>query len=252
MSLTYERVRSARLSDHVAQQLERWMLAEQFAPGVQLPTEKVLCERFGVSRAVIREAIARLKADGCVQTRQGSGAFVAALPGEGSFRLVPSGRDAEQALPQEVSDVFEFRYLMETGAAELAAARRTSVDLERMLAALERMRSALAEQRDAVGDDDEFHVAVAAATQNPQLERFQAFMGRQLSASRAPTWNQAGHASGRAMQAQLEHERIYEAIRAGDPVAARRAAAQHLVWAARRLGLEPLRWQAADNVEVDE
>lgn len=234
--------RVSRLSDEVAGQLERWITEQELSSGTQLPTEKVLCGRFGVSRAVIREAIARLKAEGCVTTRQGSGAFVAARPGQGSFRLLRDQDHAPPILLGEMSDIFELRYLVETGAAERAALRRTAGDLDRMRAVLGRMDDALAARADAVGDDDAFHIAIAAATRNPQIERFQAFMGGQFSDSRAPTWSIDGHRTGRAREAQAEHVRIFEAIARRDAQAARRAAQAHLVSAARRLGLDPLRW----------
>jgi GntR family transcriptional repressor for pyruvate dehydrogenase complex len=241
--------RPYRLSDSVARQLERWIQEQQLVSGAQLPTEKVLCERFGVSRAVIREAISRLKADGCVLTRQGSGAYVAARPGQGSFRLVRESSRPGVGPAREVKDIFELRFFVEAGAAELAALRRTESDLERMRKALERMSLALAGSIDAVADDDAFHVAVAAATHNPQLERFQAFMGQQFSESRAPTWSTEGHRVGRARQAQEEHMRIYESIAAGDARGAREAAETHLVGAAKRLGLDPLYRVAANSPE---
>lgn len=244
--------RAPRLSDVVARQLEGWISEQGLQSGAQLPTEKVLCERFGVSRAVIREAISRLKADGCVMTRQGSGAYVAARPGQGSFRLVRASSDAHAAPSTEISDrealdIFELRFLVETGAAELAAQRRSRDDLERMGAALQRMAEALKLGADAVSDDDAFHVAVAGATQNPQIERFQVFMGRQFSDSRAPTWSAEGHRIGRARDAQAEHERIFDTIVAGDALAARAAAAAHLLGAAQRLGLDARRWGAAES-----
>jgi len=242
MSAPEKSPRPSRLSEAVARQLEGWISEQQLKSGAQLPTEKALCERFGVSRAVIREAISRLKADGCVLTRQGSGAYVAARPGHGTFRLVRESPRLAGVSPDEVSDIFELRYLVESGAAELAALRRNAADLARMEAALARMGEALAAGTDAVADDDAFHVAVAAATHNPQLERFQAFMGQQFSESRAPTWSARGHATGRARQAHTEHTRIFEAIAAGDGAAARAAAAAHLVGAARRLALDPARW----------
>lgn len=242
----------ARLSDDVARQLEQWISEQRLAPGTQLPTEKVLCERFGVSRAVIREAISRLKADGCVRTRQGSGAYVSARPGQASFRLLRPTSVAPETLSPEVPDVFELRYLIETGAAELAALRRTPADLERMRGALARMGEALLAFEDALADDDAFHVAIAAATHNPQIERFQVFMGQQMSDSRAPTWSAAGHVAGWARQAQQEHERIFAAIAGGDAAGARGAAAAHLVRAASRLGLDPRRWRAADNLESEQ
>jgi GntR family transcriptional repressor for pyruvate dehydrogenase complex len=234
--------RPARLSDTVAGRLAQWIDEQQLASGAQLPTEKVLCERFGVSRAVIREAISRLKADGCVTTRQGSGAFVAARPGQSSFRLVRESPESPLISVDEMADIFELRYLIETGAAARAALRRTAEDLEQMRRVLARMQEALVVAADAVGDDDAFHVAIAAATHNPQIERFQAFVGQQFSDSRAPTWDADGHRSGRARDAQGEHIRIFEAIAAGDARAARSAAEAHLVCAARRLGLDPSRW----------
>ncbi|MBA4743336.1 MAG: FadR family transcriptional regulator [Azoarcus sp.] len=237
--------RTHRLSDEVADSLEAWMRAEGLAPGAQLPTEKVLGERFGVSRPVVREAIARLKADGCVRTRQGSGAFVAARPGEGVFRL-----PLPDVLPQDAADVFELRYVIETGAAALAAERREEGDLMRIAQALARMHAALIGADDAVVDDDAFHVAIAEATHNRALARFQQFVGQQFSGSRAPTWSPAGHRAGRAHDAQREHERIYEAIAAGDAHAARRAAAAHLSGAACRLGLDPARWGALTDEET--
>lgn len=242
--------RGARLSDLVARQLEAWISEQGLKAGALLPTEKVLCERFGVSRAVIREAISRLKADGCVMTRQGSGAYVAARPGQGTFRLLRGSGNREGTTDgtvseREISDIFELRYLVEAGAAELAALRRSPAELERMRAALERMSAALAAGTDAHTDDDAFHVAVAAATHNPQIERFQVFMGQQFSDSRAPTWNAEGHRTGWARESQAEHARIFEAIAAGDGVAARAAATAHLAGAVQRLGLKERRWGAA-------
>ena len=233
-----EKQRSPRLSDSVARRLEAWISAENLPSGAQLPTEKVLCERFGVSRAVIREAISRLKADGCVTTRQGSGAFVAARPGQASFRLVRANAGVASTADKEIADIFELRYLVEAGAAELAAQRRADTDLERMGDAIRRMAAALESGADAVADDDAFHVAVAAATHNPQIERFQMFMGQQFSDSRAPTWSAEGHRTGRAQEAQAEHQRIFDAIVAGDALAARAAAVAHLTRAARRLGMD--------------
>ena len=70
--------RPLRLSEEVCVDLQRRIARGEIKPGDRLPTEKALGEAFGVSRAVVREAIARLKADGLIETRQGSGAFAVA------------------------------------------------------------------------------------------------------------------------------------------------------------------------------
>src|SRR5512145_1357854 len=113
------------LADQLVRAMQARIDAGDLAPGARLPTEHALGERFGVSRAVVREAIARLKADGYVETRQGAGAFVADEPGLASFRLAPDGR----VEPDELGQLFELRAAVEVATARLAAGRRTRADL---------------------------------------------------------------------------------------------------------------------------
>lgn len=227
--------RPPRLADTVSASLQDWIRGGDLHPGDQLPTEKQMCDRFGVSRAVVREAIARLKADGYVETRQGLGAFVARHAGRGNFRIVVPGT-GEAAV--DLEQVFELRRVMEVGIAEIAAQRRTRADLEDMRAPLARMARALESGSQASEDDDAFHRAIAAATHNPLVKRFMDFMSEQVQESRIPTWDEDGHALGRAAAAQAEHVAMFDAIVAGDAQAARRAAEEHLRAAAARLNLQ--------------
>ena len=144
---------SAGLSADIGAALEQRIRSGAYAPGARLPTEMALAAEFGVSRAVVREAVARLKADGLVASRQGSGMSVAARPDSGSFKLAP-GTPAGEAL----SHIFELRALVETGAAELAARRRTPADLAAMYAALQAMGEAVRQ-----GDDGARLTVVASA-----------------------------------------------------------------------------------------
>ena len=226
-------VRPPRLAETLSRSLIGWVREGRLAPGDQFPTEKQLADQFAVSRAVVREAIARLKADGYVETRQGAGAFVSRQAGYGSFRLQ---EDAVSATCH-ARNAFELRYVVELGCAELAAKRRTAADLMALQVPLARMNDALRSGLQGAADDDAFHRAVAAATHNPLVERFVEFMGAQFSASRVPTWNEHGRSNGRACDAQREHEAIYAAIAAGDAQAAREAAERHLREGAKRLGI---------------
>lgn len=223
--------RPAALSDEVCRLLAARIRSGELGPGARLPTEKSLGDALGVSRAVVREALSRLKADGMVESRQGSGAFVAARPGSASFRLA-DGADAA-----DLAQVFELRMMVEVAAAELAAGRRRRADLARMRAALADMDAALAHMSDGAAADDRFHRAIADATRNPMVARFVEFLGGNLSRSRVPTWSAGGFADGLAQAAQQEHHRLYAAIEAGDARAARRLAEVHLRRAAARLGL---------------
>ncbi len=88
----------------------------RLAPGARLPTEQELTTEFGVSRTVVREAVAALRADGLVVTRRGSGAYVAD-PAAGPFRIVPP---RATSLP-DIINVMELRLAVEVQAAALVA-----------------------------------------------------------------------------------------------------------------------------------
>ena len=228
--------RPMSLAEVVARELEAWVRQGGLAAGAQLPSEKELVGRFCVSRAVIREAVSRLKADGWIESRQGAGAFVAPQGRRASFRLIAGGAPGAATL----GDIFELRSVVEAGAAELAARRRRPEDLACLAEAMARMEAALDDTggaEDGPNADDAFHVAIAAATGNPMIQQFVAFMGQQFSDSRRPTWDAAGQGAGRAAAAQAEHRAIFEAIQAGDGAAAAQAAREHIAAAAQRLGL---------------
>jgi GntR family transcriptional regulator, transcriptional repressor for pyruvate dehydrogenase complex len=222
--------RPPRLSEEVSTELEARIQRGDYAPGAQLPTEKVLAETFGVSRAVVREAIARLKADGLIETRQGSGAFVAENPKSLNFRLpVDSG--------SSLLHIFELRTMVEATVAELAARRRTDADIAAMRECLERMEAALADETDGSEADDDFHLAIASATHNQYVLRLSEFLGRQFSESRRMAWVDNARGMESPREAQREHYKLLDAIAAGDPAAARQAAHVHLSGAAERVGI---------------
>jgi len=230
-----EVARPTRLADQVVNALRARIASGELAPGARLPTEQRLGERFGVSRAVVREAIAHLKSDGYVETRQGAGAFIAARPGLASFRIGHDGK----VDPDELAQIFELRSAVEVAAARLAAERRTRAELAAIRAALGRVAGAIAEGTDGTAADDAFHRAIATATHNAYMHRFVEFLGHHFSESRRPSWTEAGRRAGRPQAAQREHDRIYAAIARGDPRAAARAAEQHLRGTAARLGVGP-------------
>jgi GntR family transcriptional repressor for pyruvate dehydrogenase complex len=223
--------RPPRLSEEVSADLETRIQRGDYAPGAQLPTEKVLAETFGVSRAVVREAIARLKADGLIETRQGSGAFVTENPKSLNFRLSATGESS-------LLHIFELRTMIEATVAELAARRRTDADVEAMRKCLKRMEEALASEADGSEADDDFHLAIAAATHNQYVLRLAEFLGRQFSESRRMAWIDHPKGMESPREAQREHNVMIAAIAAGDPAAARQAAHVHLRGAAERVGLD--------------
>jgi GntR family transcriptional repressor for pyruvate dehydrogenase complex len=226
--------RTTGLSAMLAARLAAMIRAGEFGPGDRLPTEKQLVERFSVSRAVVREAIARLKTEGFVETRQGAGAFVAARPGLASFRIHAPGNDIGLLAGTDLIHVFELRSVIEVGMAELAAQRRTADDLAALNAAFVQMQQALDSGADGAAADDVFHAAVATAAHNPYLAQFSAFLAQHFSATRALTWQPDARRSGGTAAAQAEHRDLLQAITRGDAEAAGFAARRHVAEAAAR------------------
>lgn len=226
MKMPARRSMSADLVDLIRERIRRGELTS----GDRLPTERMLVAELGVSRSVVREAVARLSAEGWVEARQGSGVFVRSGPQ--TFQLTAE----EMADLDDVLRLLELRVAIEAEMAGLAAERRTPDEL----AAIERAHAALKADIAAGGDgvdaDVALHNAIARATQNQYFVRIIEFLGRSL-VPRRNVATRPERPSARAAYLKTierEHEQLISAIRAGDPKAARRAARNHLERSLRR------------------
>ncbi|APA87399.1 FadR family transcriptional regulator [Paraburkholderia sprentiae WSM5005] len=227
----FDKIPARAMSDTVAQQLLKQIDKGTFARGARLPTEAVLAQQFGVSRTVIREALSRLKNEGVVEPRQGSGVFVA---GHGAIR--PLRIDyAEAVEPGSVVQILALRRAIEAEVASEAAMRRSDADMAAIDAALERIERAVADGEDGVAEDVAFHRAIAAATGNPYLLKTLSFLNQYLEAGTLVTRRNEALREDFSRQVRDEHAAIAAAIRGSDPMAARIAAQTHLYNAARRL-----------------
>jgi DNA-binding FadR family transcriptional regulator len=149
------------LTGELVRRLTEEITGGRFAPNEQLPTEQDMIASFGVSRTVVREAIAALKAEGLVEARQGAGIFVANNP-RPPFRIDPMSIRCVG----DVLQLMELRISVEVEAAGLAAARRITVQMRVIKQALQDFKRAMHASQAAVEADFEFHCAVGAATNN--------------------------------------------------------------------------------------
>ena len=226
--------RPPSLPEEIARRITADIRDGRLPPGSQLPTEAELARSFEVSRTVIREAVSRLKYDGLVRSHQGLGAFVCEEPARAPLRIEPVGPGDQQALVH----LFELLVVVESGAAALAAARREEAQLAAIRAALDEMATAVTVGLDGVDADAKFHGAIADATNNSYFRALGAFLdAHHHEGIRAARQNTARYHRPEVVQA--EHERIYEAIAAGDPAAAADAMRTHLTNAIDRLQLRP-------------
>ena len=199
------------------------------AVGTKLPTEQTLSRQFGVSRTVVREAISRLKSDGLVESRQGSGVSVVPASLRRSFKLHGVALDRQQVIA-----LLELRQPLEMASARLAASRHTREDLREIVDAQRRMMESLDWSDEGVQADLDFHHAIAKATRNSFYADFMAFLGGALRATILTARSESKNPNIKSITLQ-EHARIVQAIEARDPDAAGHAMLLHLQGASLRM-----------------
>jgi DNA-binding FadR family transcriptional regulator len=210
-------VRGATLAAQVAAQVEALITSGEWPVGTRIPPEIELVTRLGVSRSTVREALRSLVHTGMLEARPGDGTYVRAF----SELAVPLLRRARRA---HLREAVEVRCVLEQHAASLAAQRRSKRDVARLRALLRRQREA-----SATGDlaayaeaDAALHRAVVACAGNAFLAEIYEHLGGALKLSVSPElWDD--HYALAVEEVEL-HAALVEAIAAGDPAAAERAA----------------------------
>jgi DNA-binding FadR family transcriptional regulator len=219
-------------TQELTKRLAAAILNGRLQPGARLPTEKELTLATGVSRAVVREAVAALRADGLVITHQGRGAFVSANVECRPFRI-----DSEKVRSaQDVLQILELRTGLEIEASGLAAERRTNDDLRQIEAALRSIKADIEAGGNAVDADFRFHLTILRSAHNRHFPKFLEFLGNFIiPRQRIDLTSDSETERGRYLRKiQVEHIAICDAIRRQDIKAARKAARLHLFNALRR------------------
>jgi GntR family transcriptional activator of glc operon len=215
------------IAQDISYRLERLILDGGLAPEQKMPSERQLATRLGVSRAIIREALHELQGRGVIETRHGKGSFVA--------RIVPGSEDEGEdspllqmftGHPRTLYDLLEVREQLEGQAAYLAAQRATALDLHRITKAY----SAL-EHTDPLTNarpDHNFHQAIVEASHNPVLVHvLNGLKNLMLLTVEASVANLNPREEMRN-KISRQHKRIYQAVMAGKPEAAKRIAMAHV------------------------
>lgn len=227
------------VSDRIAQQILKLIVAEEIRPGDRLPSERELAVLLGVSRPSVREAVKALEAQGRLHVRHGQGVFVAA----------PSAaKDLRTALARQemtLGELFLMREVLEVPAADWAAAAGDQQRIAAAAAALEELIVAskaeppdftLLRQLDAA-----FHLRIVEAAGNRFLRQTLGVLQEMLATSMETTLE----VPGRLAKSRTEHERILDALKRGDRTAARNATRRHIrsAQAAARVRLQDERRQ---------
>jgi len=209
-----------RLYQQVADQIRGLIQGGQLVPGARLPAERELAQQLGVSRPSLREALIALEIDGSVEIRMGSGIYVTAEPDRRQWQ---SGSMGESPL-----ELMQARATVEGAVILLAAARVTPDFLKSLRQVLDQMRTEITEGRKPLDLDRLFHLTIANQSGNSVLahivgdlfdERHSPMSAQIRTRFETPeTWTSA----------LAEHETIYAALEARNPLLAQTRMHAHL------------------------
>ncbi|MDX1457914.1 MAG: FCD domain-containing protein [Marinobacter sp.] len=216
--------KSPSLAQEISDRIERQIVEGSLLPEEKIPSERLLSERFGASRAVIREALRELQGRGLIETHHGRGSFVS--------RMVPEPEADSRLLqliaghPSTLYDLLEVREQLEGQAAYLAAERANQRDRYFITKAFEQMNAA--DPMSNARLDHAFHLAIVEASHNPVLVHvLSSLKNLMLMTVKASVANLNPRDSFR-QQIAKQHQRIYRTVLAGQPKAAKRAAMAHV------------------------
>ncbi len=218
----YKIVRTSRLYEQIVQQIEESVLNGTLKPGDQLPAERDLAQRLGVSRTAVREAVKTLREKGLVEAYSGRGTFVT----NGTSQAARQSFDLMVKIGQQEGSphLAELRLILEPGIAALAAERVKEEDLVTMREAVDVMDRSQEDPQAYIEADLDFHLALAEAAANPLiLSLIDSIVGL-LREQRIKIFN----VEGGPQRGQYHHKRILAAVEQRDPEMASEAMRAHL------------------------
>lgn len=230
LSQTTSTAERENLSDKIYSHIVDAISQGEFHEKSRLPTEAELAERFGVSRPTVREALFRLRSDGIITSRRGSGSFVAKRPSPQPMQFGPIESIAD------IDRYYSFRLCVESGAAALAADKHTPEQLDSIIQALQALTQAHRLGLSGIEEDVAFHMAIADASHNPFFISTIEFIVRpirqcmELSSNLAASKSQERHE-----QVRGEHQAIVDAIAGRRPEQAAQAMHIHIDASRRRM-----------------
>ncbi|ANB58262.1 bacterial regulatory s, gntR family protein [Anoxybacillus sp. B7M1] len=224
--MEYKQIKPKKIYEEVAETIFDMIKSGVLKPGDKLDSVQQLAENFQVGRAAIREALTALKAMGLIELKQGEGTYIREFdPTMLSFPI----SIAALMKKEDIAYLLEVRKLLEVGAAGVAARKRTERDLKAMEEALEQMRQGIGNEKIGEKADFLFHIAIAAASQNPILVSLMNNISEMMIETMRET-RRIWLFSKQATSEQLleEHMNIFEAIQRQDVNAAQARMLEHL------------------------
>ncbi|MGA7221942.1 MAG: FadR/GntR family transcriptional regulator [Candidatus Acidiferrales bacterium] len=218
----YKVVRSSRLYEQIVQQIEDSILNGTLKSGDQLPSERELALKFGVSRTAVREAVKALHEKGLVEAYSGRGTFITNGTSEAVRQSINLMLRIDQTDGSE--NLAEVRQILEPEIAAIAATRIQAQQIALMREAFSVMNNALKDPDAYIEADLDFHLALAEAAENPLILSLLDSIVGLLREQRIKIFFEEGGPE----RGQYHHARILAAIEKRDAEASRAAMRDHL------------------------
>jgi len=210
-------------SEQICKLIIASILSGDLAVNGKLPTEVELANRYAASRTTVREALSRLRSEGIVTSRRGSGNYIQRLPSTDTKTSV------QIESIHDIERYYAFRLCVEVGAAEIASIERTASDIESINSAYLALSKAQLSGATGVDEDLALHMAIASASHNPFFISTVAFALSPIRQCMELAQNLGRpHAADRIKAIQHEHLEIICAIADGSPASAAQAMRAHI------------------------
>jgi len=215
-------IKRIKVGEQVFQQLKELLINGEWRPGDKVPSENELADKFNVSRITVRQALQRLGALGLIDTRRGEGSFVKAVDvGDSMNALIPAMYLGENSQ----LEIIEFREIIETECAGLAAERANKKDINDLKAIWKRMNDCKeSSDLEGFGEADlDFHFKVAEITKNPLIIKTNLILRDVLEYAMRTTIDNMGCENG-----LYYHKKIIQEIEERNAKAASRTMREHI------------------------
>ncbi len=225
----FKPIKQKRVYTEIIEQIKQMVVRGELKPGDRLTSERELAEQLQVSRASVREAFSALDLLGILESKTGEGTFIRQQP---DAAVIEPLALVFMLYKDSNLEVLEFRTMLETEGAALAAEGATPADIERLKMHLLAMQSEILNNKLGAVPDAQFHITIAEITGNRVLVYMMNTIFDLLVETMRYSREKLFLRLGNREKLFAQHEKIYQAIAAGNPEAARQAMRCHLkfVW----------------------
>lgn len=215
--MNVEKISVKKISESVVEQIEKMIESGTFEPGDKLPSVRELCDKFGVGRTAVRDAIITLKGKGMVDVKQGEGTFICEFDTTRIFNqqwIYPHSED--------IKKLFQVRKVLETGIAENAAMYRSDEDIQKMKNILS--------SKSVTGweSDYNFHMAIAQSTRNDIITQLMQFISTTTKKAMNDFHTYIQNQDSIVTKIDEQHFQIFEAIKNQESQTANLKMREHL------------------------